>query len=186
MLICYDFDEDDTLTAIRERGTAGVHVELVRNSGRGPHQAVISGFKSSKAPYILAFPADDDYNAHRLDSMLEKAKQGCDVVCASRFMPGGSMVGCPLLKSVLVRSASFTLRHLARLPTHDATNGMCLFSRRLLNTIRIESEFGFTYTIELLVKAHRLGLTIGEVPVEWHERSRGASRFRLPPAPSFF
>ena len=41
--------------------------------------------------------------------MYEAFKSGNDVVVASRFMKGGSMVGCPLLKSILVRFASTTL-----------------------------------------------------------------------------
>jgi hypothetical protein len=38
---------------------------------------------------------------------------------------------------------------------------------------------GFCYSIELLVKAHRLGWKIGEVPVQWFERRHGESRFRV-------
>jgi hypothetical protein len=94
-------------------------------------------------------------------------------------MPGGSMVDCPWLKAILVRGAGFTLYHLARLPTHDASNGFRLFSRRVIRTIPVESSQGFCYSIELLVKAHRLGWKIGEVPARWRERTRGASRFRV-------
>ena len=89
------------------------------------------------------------------------------------------MVGCPWLKAVLVRAANFTLYHLARLPTHDASNGFRLFSRRVTTEIPIESERGFCYSIELLVKCHRLGWRIGEVPARWFERAHGASRFQV-------
>src|SRR6476619_5087537 len=111
--------------------------------------------------------------------MVAEAAKGCDIVCASRFMTGGSMVGCPWLKAVLVRAANFTLYHLARLPTHDASNGFRLFSRRVTTEIPIESERGFCYSIELLVKCHRLGWRIGEVPARWFERARGTSRFQV-------
>jgi hypothetical protein len=74
------------------------------------------------------------------------------------------MVGCPWLKAVLVRAANFTLYHLARLPTHDASNGFRLFSRRVTIEISIESERGFCYSIEFVVKCHRLVWRIGEVP----------------------
>jgi hypothetical protein len=94
-------------------------------------------------------------------------------------MPGGAMVGCPWLKAVLVRTANFTLHHLARIPTRDSSNGFRLFSRRVIDTIAIESTEGFCYSIELLVKAHRLGWRIGEVPTRWFERRAGTSRFRV-------
>jgi dolichol-phosphate mannosyltransferase len=179
VLICYDHDADDTLPAIRDTPPPGLAVEFVRNAGRGAHGAVMSGFAASTAPFILMYPADDDTNAPMLDRMVALGRAGCDIVCASRFIPGGAMVGCPWLKATLVRSANFTLRHVARLPSTDASNGFRLFSRRVIDGIAVESDQGFCYSIELLVKAHRLGWRIGEVPVRWFERRHGESRFRV-------
>jgi dolichol-phosphate mannosyltransferase len=181
VLICYDHEDDNTLPAIRNNreGFSNLTIEFVRNRGRGAHGAVLTGFSASTAPFILVFPADDDFNAGIIDSMVAQAAQGRDIVCASRFMAGGSMVGCPWLKAVLVRTAGFTLYYIARLPTHDASSGFRLFSRRVLDEIEIESERGFCYSIELLVKCHRLAWCIGEVPAQWFERTRGASRFQV-------
>jgi glycosyltransferase involved in cell wall biosynthesis len=181
VLICYDRPDDDTLPAIRDnpQAHAGLALKLVRNAGRGAHGAVMTGFAASTAPFVLMYPADDDVNAPMLDRMVELARAGCDIVCASRFMPGGAMVGCPLLKAVLVRSANFSLRHVARLPTTDASNGFRMFSRRVIDQIVVESDQGFCYSIELLVKAHRLGWRVAEVPVRWFERRHGASRFQV-------
>jgi dolichol-phosphate mannosyltransferase len=179
VLICYDSPDDDTLPAIRENPPAGLDLAFVRNRGRGAHRAVISGFATSTAPFVLMYPADDDYNAAMIDSMVALARDGRDIVCASRFMPGGAMIGCPWLKGMLVRAANFTLHHFARLPTTDASNGFRLFSRRVIEQIPVESDQGFCYSIELLVKAHRLGWPIAEVPVRWLERRHGQSRFRV-------
>jgi len=178
VLICYDFEEDDTLSAIRQHG-GFANLEFVRNLGRGAHQAIITGFRRSSAPFIMVYPADDDYNAGIIDAMIKKAQQGNDVVCASRFVPGGSMVGCPWLKAVLVRCAAFTLHYFARMPARDSTNGFRLFSRRLLDRVQIESTQGFTYSIELLAKCHRLRWPMAEVPAQWRERAHGQSRFRV-------
>lgn len=181
VLICYDFPEDNTLPAI-ESGRAhfpDLDIVLVRNQGRGAHHAIMAGFAASRAPFVVVYPADDDFNAGILDAMTAKAEQGNDIVCASRFIPGGSMVGCPWLKAFLVRAAAFTLHHIARLPAHDASNGFRLFSRRVISTIPIESDRGFCFSIELLVKSHRLGWPVAEVPAQWIERTQGQSRFRV-------
>jgi glycosyltransferase involved in cell wall biosynthesis len=181
VLICYDREDDDTLPVITQnrRALGNMTVEFVRNRGRGAHGAVLTGFAVSEAPFVVVYPADDDYNAAILDPMVAEAARGCDIVCASRFMAGGNMIGCPWLKAVLVRTANFTLYHLARVPTHDASNGFRLFSRRAATEIPIESERGFCYSIELLVKCHRLGWRIGEVPARWFERAHGSSRFQV-------
>jgi len=181
MLICYDRPDDDTLSTIKahpER-VAGLNIEFVRNRSRGPHAAVLSGFAASRASFVLVFPADDDFNAGIIDTMVAKAEQGADIVCACRFIPGGCMVGCPWLKAILVRTAAFTLYYGARLPTRDATSGFRLFSRRVIDSIEIESESGFCYSLEMLVKCHRLGWPVADVPAKWFERKHGSSRFIL-------
>ena len=179
VLIVYDHDDDDTLTALRTHAAYPFEVKTVKNQGRGVFGAVTTGFNAATAGAILVWPADDDYNAARIDGMVDRVLQGCDIVAASRFMPGGRMVGCPWLKDLIVRSSAFVLHHVARLPTHDPSNGLRLFSGRVIRTIPLESDRGFTYSIELLVKTHRLRWRICEVPFEWHERKAGKSRFRV-------
>jgi dolichol-phosphate mannosyltransferase len=180
ILICYDFDEDTTLAAISNYEFQDqLRIEYVKNKGRGAHAAVITGFEYSTAPGVLVFPADDIFNSGQVDKMIALQKGGADIVAPSRFIAGGCMKGCPLLKSVLVRISAWTLCHIARLPCHDPSNGFRMFSRRAITEIPIESTEGFTYSIELLVKAHRRGWRIAEVPAEWHERTGGQSRFRV-------
>jgi dolichol-phosphate mannosyltransferase len=181
ILICYDHDEDDTLGVLRAYRDAPGELLLVKNLGSGVHSAVVTGFRMSTAPAVLVLPADDTFNAGIIDTMVGKFDEGCEIVVASRFLPGGCMVGCPWVKALLVRASSFTLHHLARLPAHDATNGFRLFSRRVLDQIEIESSQGLSFSIELLVKCHRLGWMIDEVPARLFERSQGTSRFRLIP-----
>ena len=181
ILICYDRPDDDTLSVINANpaGVEGLNIEFVRNPGRGAHGAVMAGFAASSAPFVMVYPADDDFNGAIVDTMVAKAEAGADIVCASRFIPGGCMVGCPWLKALLVRMAAFTLYYIARLPTRDPTSGFRLFSRRVIDGIAIESESGFCYSIEILVKCHRLGWPVAEVPAQWFERTKGASRFRV-------
>ncbi len=177
MLICYDSDQDNTLPAIKSY-TSRSPIEFVKNQGQGVLGAIKTGFQYSDAEAILVIPADDTYNAPILDTMFQEFKKGSEIVVASRFIKGGCMKGCPLMKALLVRTASFTLRYLAQLPVSDASNGFRLFSRRVIDQIPIESEQGFVYSLEFLVKCHRLGWTISEIPALWLERSKGKSRFR--------
>ena len=58
VLICYDFAEDDTLTAIRDSWTGAIPVIFVRNQGRGAHGAVMTGLRFGSTPFALVFPAD--------------------------------------------------------------------------------------------------------------------------------
>lgn len=178
--ICYDMENDSTLPIIRDHIKKYKYdIVFTKNMGRGPHRAITTGFDNSIGEAILVFPADDIQNSIIIDSMFALYKNGCEIVAASRFMKGGSMKGCPWLKAVLVRTASFTLHWIALIPIKDASNGFRLFSKKTLESVRIESTLGFTYSIELLVKCHRLGWKIGEVPANWIEREKGKSNFKI-------
>ena len=179
VFICYDSDGDDTLAALEGYDAAPLTLMLVRNRGRGAFAAIASGLAVSDAPFVVTYPADDDYNGGRVNALIRLALGGHDLVSASRFMPGGSMDGCPLVKAVLVRTASWFMYHVVGVPTRDATNGLRLFSRRVIAQVPIDSREGFTYSLELLVKVHRLGWPVAETPFLWREREAGSSRFRI-------
>lgn len=179
LLICYDRDEDTTLPALRQFEGQPVSILPVKNQGKGVLGAIVTGFRTATAPAVLMMPADDDYNAPRIDAMVALLKAGHEIVCPSRFVGDGCMVGCPPLKAFLVRCTAWFMFHIAGMPTRDPTNGFRLFSQRVLRTIPIQTEAGFAYSMELLVKCHRLGWPVVEYPVHWYERKKGASRFRI-------
>ncbi len=179
VLICYDADDDPTLGYLEVARSGGMDVVSVKNRAVGVHAAITTGFHSSKADAVIMFPADDLANGDILDAIIHEFANGADIVVPSRFMKGGCMVGCPWLKAVLVRFAASTLHYVARVPVHDPTNGFRLFSRRVIDTIALESTDGFTYSLEYLVKAHRMGWKITEVPAKWFERKAGKSRFQV-------
>ena len=135
--------------------------------------------KFGKSDCVIVYPADDFLNFNIIDKMYMAFKEGNDVVVASRFMKGGSMKGCPIVKSVLVRFASTSLYIFSSIPVRDASNGFRLFSRKLLNSVTIESNLGFAFSLELLAKCNRMGLKIKEIPAQWEERSQGSSRFKI-------
>ena len=179
ILICYDSKEDPTLEILAKFDLISENVLLVENLFRGVHGAIRSGFKESNANAVITFMADDDYNAGLIDKMIDEFKKGNEIVAPSRFIQGGIFSGCPWLKRIIVIMTSWSMHSLAGIPVHDATNGFRLFSRRLLENCPLESTEGFTYSVELLVKCHRLGWKMTEVPAKWFERTLGKSRFRL-------
>jgi len=178
VFVCYDFDEDNTLIALQKE-KHNFEIIPVKNRGKGAHGAIVTGLRATTAPAVLTFGADEANNAEIIDGMYGKFKEGNDIVVASRLIKGGEMSGGPRFKSFLVRMGSFFLHRLAFLPATDATYAWRLFSRRVIDTIEIESSVGFTYAIELLVKCHRLRWRVAEVPARWIMREKGKSRFNL-------
>ena len=179
IIICYDYDEDPTLKIIKESFPHNSKIVFAKNFAQGFNNALISGFKSSTAKAVLVFMADDHINHNIINLCYEKFTEGYQVVCPSRFIKGGKMTGNPFLKGIITKLVSFFLFNFTSFPIKDSTNSFRLFSKELINKVKIESNKGFTLSLELTAKAHRLGYKITEIPTIWVVRDKGKSRFKL-------
>jgi glycosyltransferase involved in cell wall biosynthesis len=180
LLVVHDMPEDTTVPVVERlageiRGLRAHHNTL----GPGVLNAMKAGIAAAQAPYVLITMADgsDEYDV--VDRMVALARDGADVVAASRYMRGGRQVGGPRLKRLLSRAAGLSLHWVAGVPIHDPTNNFKLYARRFLDATPIESEAGFELAIELSVKATLQGRRLAEVPTTWRDRTGGESRFRL-------
>jgi dolichol-phosphate mannosyltransferase len=180
VLVVHDFDEDTTVPVVKRMQAELPELRLHRNTlGRGALNAMKSGLRAARAPYVLITMGDASDDASDIDAMYGLAHAGADVVAGSRYMRGGRQVGGPLLKRTMSRVAGLSLHWIGGLPIHDATSNFRIYSKRLLNQVSIESQGGFELGLELTVKAYRLGLKVAEVPTTWRDRTAGQSRFQL-------
>lgn len=180
VLVVYDFAEDTTVPVVKRLQSDYPDVRLVLNRfGRGALNAVKTGLFDARAPYVLVTMADLSDDLADVDAMYQLARQGADVVAGSRYMRGGVQEGGPLVKRTLSRAAGLSLHVVAGLATHDPTSNFKLYSRKLIEAVRIESTGGFELALELTVKAHLAGFNIAEVPTRWRDRTAGESRFQL-------
>ncbi|HEY7591020.1 MAG TPA: glycosyltransferase family 2 protein [Candidatus Limnocylindrales bacterium] len=180
ILVVYDFDGDTTVPVVARLSGELPPIRGHRNDiGRGVLNAMRSGIAASRGMYVLISMADGSDEPHLVDPMVALARDGADVVAASRYMRGGRQVGGPLVKRVLSRAAGLSLHWFAGVPTHDPTNNFKLYSRRFLDAVTIESTAGFELALELTVKATLTGRRVAEVPTTWRDRTAGQSNFKL-------
>ncbi|HEX7196254.1 MAG TPA: glycosyltransferase family 2 protein [Candidatus Limnocylindria bacterium] len=180
VIVVYDFDEDPTVPVIERLAAELPTVRGHRNDlGRGVLNAMKSGIAESRGAYVLITMSDGSDESHIVDSMVALARNGADIVAASRYMPGGRQIGGPFFKRTMSRAAGLTLRWFAGVQTHDSTSNFKLYRRSFLDSITIESEAGFELALELTVKATLAGRTVAEVPTTWRDRTAGQSNFKL-------
>ncbi len=180
ILVVYDFDEDPTVPVIARLAAELPTVRGQRNDlGRGVLNAMKAGIAASSGPYVLITMSDGSDEPHVVDPMVALARDGADVVSASRYMRGGHQVGGPRLKRLMSRVAGLSLHWFAGVPTHDPTNNFKLYARRFLDATTIESTAGFELALELTVKATLQGRRVAEVPTTWRDRTAGQSNFKL-------
>ena len=180
VLIVYDFDEDDTLPAVKQVLSESGNLRLVKNLyGRGVLKAIRTGFESAQHDAILVVMADLSDQLSVVDGMFAKINEGYDIVCGSRYMSGGRQIGGPVFKKLLSRCAGLSLCWLLQFPVHDLTNSFKMYTRKVIRDMQIESTGGFEIGMEILIKAHLKGYRIAEVPSVWKDREAGKSNFKL-------
>lgn len=181
ILVCYDFDADTTLPAIAAMPDKPPSVRLVKNDlGKGAANALRAGFAAATGDVVVTTMADLSDPPEKIPELAEKLRaDDLAVVAGSRYMPGGSQSGGPLLKRTFSRWAGLLLRGLAGIGTHDVTSNFRAYSSSFLASTQVESKAGFEIALELTTKAHNAGLGVGEVPSSWRDRSAGTSRFRM-------
>ena len=180
-LMVYDFDADNTVPVAQEIIDGGEkRITLVRNKyGRGVTNAIKTGLETVESGPVLVTMADLSDELTTVDRMYELYLQGYDLVCGSRYMSGGRLIGGPFLKQLMSRTSGLTLHWFRGVPTHDATNSFKLYDAQMVHELKVESVAGFELGLELTVKAFLAGYRIAEIPSIWRDRTAGTSRFRI-------
>lgn len=181
ILVICDSDDDPTIPEVRAlTPRVPFPVRLVQNLlGPGPANALRSGFTSARGDAVVVVMADLSDEVTLIDRMVDAFSIGYDLVCPSRYMAGGQLIGGPWLKGWLSRLAGVTLHYLVGLPTHDPTNSFKLYRTESLRALPVESSRGFEISLEITVKGWLRGWRIAELPARWTERTEGRSKFRL-------
>ncbi|MDH2415657.1 polyprenol monophosphomannose synthase [Nocardioides sp. CER19] len=181
-VLVVDDGSPDGTGAIADRLAAAdpqVHV-LHRTEKAGLGAAYLHGFRwALDAGYdvIGEMDADGSHQPEELRRLLH-ALTTADLVIGSRWVPGGSVVNWPLSREALSRGGNLYVRMLLGIKVRDATAGFRLFRRSTLEKIDLATvqSTGYVFQTELVTRTLRAGLTVTEVPIEFVERVRGASK----------
>ncbi|MFN0092537.1 MAG: glycosyltransferase family 2 protein [Acidimicrobiales bacterium] len=181
VLVLYDEPGEPIALGAESYAERDPRVRAVRNTrGSGPAAAIRSGFDHAAADVVVVTMADGCDDPAQIGPLTRLVERGVVVAAASRYMRGGQQVGGPYLKGLLSRAAGLSLRWLARVGTHDATNSFKAYSRPFVLAVGIESTAGFEVGLELVAKARRCRLPVAELPTIWLDRQLGVARRDLP------
>jgi dolichol-phosphate mannosyltransferase len=149
-------------------------------NGLGP--AYIAGFKRALelgADVIIQMDADFSHQPHYIPQLLAKL-QSHDIVIGSRFANGGSVdKSWGLYRKLLSWWANRIYTPvILGLPINDATGGFKVWRRNVLigmDIDRVQSN-GYVFQVEMSYVAHKLGYSIGEIPIYFPDRQHGTSK----------
>jgi dolichol-phosphate mannosyltransferase len=178
--VVVDFPEDTTVPVLEEYRQREPRLQsLINTYGRGPANAIRFGIDQVKTPVVVVTMADGSDDPRQIDELARLVDRGVVVAAASRYTASGQQVGGPLVKGILSKTAGRSLKVLARVGTHDATNSFKAYSTDFIREVGIHSRSGFEIGLELTAKARRLRRPVAEVPTIWLDRTIGNSNFDL-------
>jgi len=194
VLLVDDGSTDGTIERAEEaaRSLGLLLTVAAHGTNKGLGAALKTGFRRGSEMVgtdgvLVGMDADNTHDPAVIPSMLARLKQGYDVVIASRYAPGGEEVGLSLLRSILSRGASMTLRLF--LPVEGARDYSCGF-RAYSGAVLVRAfeahgdnlitETGFVASAEVLLRLAYLPSRVAEVPlVLRYDLKGGASKMNI-------
>jgi len=172
ILLVDDGSTDGTAATARGLLTRLPHhavVSLPENRGKGA--AVRTGVVLARGTYTAYMDADMAIDPRAIP-LLVGALQANDLAVGSRALPDSMVESTHALRSILGRLFNRLVTVGTGLHLPDTQCGFKAFrtpvARLLFHLVRID---GFAFDVEILALAHRLGLRIAEVPVQWRHVS---------------
>lgn len=178
VLVVDDGSSDRTVSTVESFGNPRVRI-LKNPTNRGKGYSVRRGFLEARGQWVLFTDADLSTPIEELDTLLEAARDGADVVIGSRAIDRSR---------ILVHQSRFRewagivfnrlVRLVLRLPIQDTQCGFKLFRRsRAVRVFTLQRIPGFGFDPEILYLARKAGLTLKEVPVTWSNDAATRVRF---------
>ncbi|MBN2404268.1 MAG: glycosyltransferase family 2 protein [Coriobacteriia bacterium] len=161
-LIIDDGSTDRTAEVARERGVDHV-VSMTRNSGLARvYMAGLDACLRRGADIIVNTDADNQYQAADIPLLVRPVLEGrADIVVGAR--PVADIPHFSPIKKFLQKLGSWAVRVASNTDIPDAPSGFRAISRRAAMRLNVHSDY--TYTLETIIQAGRLGIPIESVPI---------------------
>jgi dolichol-phosphate mannosyltransferase len=158
-------------------------LHMVERKGKlGLGTAYIHGFKwALERGYDYIFEMDADFS-HPPEDII-RLYNACavdkhDVAIGSRYITGVNVVNWPINRVLMSYFAGYYVRMITGMTIMDPTAGFICYTRRVLETINLDSIrfIGYAFQIEMKFNSWKYGFSITEVPIIFTDRTKGASK----------
>lgn len=180
VVVVDDGSTDSTFDLVEKFADSHKRFKVLHHEpNRGKGYAVRSGVLTAAGEYVLISDADLATPIEELEHLWNHISDGADIAIASRPLRESKLVERqPFYREFAGRAFNWVVRLLAVRGIHDTQCGFKLFNRDCAQAIFARCTLdGFSFDIEVLHLAQRLGYRIAEVPVHWYHRP--GSKVRL-------
>jgi glycosyltransferase involved in cell wall biosynthesis len=171
LLLVDDGSEDDTVPRVRALIERRPYARLILLRGnRGKGATVREGALAARGARIVYMDADLSVPLNHIADLERALDSGLDVVAGSRHTAGGAVLKRQPFKRELAGAVfRFLVRIIVSRRFRDTQCGFKGFTRKaareLFSRMTIER---FSFDVELLFMALKMGYRVGEAPVSWY------------------
>jgi len=178
LVVVNDGSTDRTGEVLKQYESSYPLTVLTHSINRGLGETERDGFEylasvSADDDYLCRFDCDDTHEPAYIFSMIDKIKEGYDVVNTSRFQPGGGQKGVDSYRTAVSLAANVFMSFVFWIPgVRDHSCGFRVYRAKVIkdavsifgNSFIQLKGLGFTCTLEMIVKLKLLGCRFAEVP----------------------
>ncbi|KAL2046265.1 hypothetical protein N7G274_001712 [Stereocaulon virgatum] len=140
--------------------------------------AYVHGLKYATGTFVIIMDADFSHHPKFLPQMIATQKEGdYDIVTGTRYAGNGGVYGWDLKRKLVSRGANLFADTMLRPGVSDLTGSFRLYKREVLERVIAETESkGYTFQMEMMVRAKGLGYRVAECPISFVDRVYGESK----------
>ncbi|WP_298356351.1 glycosyltransferase family 2 protein [Rhodoblastus sp.] len=181
MIVVDDDSPDGTAALAKEMAREDPRMRCLRRvNRRGLAGACIEGMLASSAPVVAVMDADLQHDERILPKMLQKIREGADLVVGSRHVAGGSAeTGFSPRRAAISRLAIRIAKDALRADFSDIMSGFFMLRRQIVEDCAPDlAPTGFKILADIVASAKQ-DLTIEEIGYSFRERLAGESKFDI-------
>jgi len=173
IIVVDDGSSDNTAEKVSALASENKAIRLIKNEkNKGKGASVREGMLAAKLDYVLFSDADLSTPIDEVLKFFDYFEYGCDVVIGSRA----------LHESQLIKKQGFLRRNMGRVfnmlvqlllfeGINDTQCGFKCFKQEAAKKVfGLQKIMGFSFDVEVLCIAERLGYSIKEIPIRWINR----------------
>jgi len=152
-----------------------IRVDIItRDAKSGLSSAIIKGVQYAAGDFLVIMDSDFSHPPNVIPSIIQVLQDSnYDIVIASRYVKGGSIIGWPFKRRLVSKGATKIARYGLGIEVKDPVSGFFAFRRDIINNIKFDA-IGYKMLLEILVKTK--GARVKEIPYTFTNRRIGTSK----------
>ncbi|KAF8420661.1 nucleotide-diphospho-sugar transferase [Tirmania nivea] len=181
LLIIDDASPDGTQAVAHEliRAYGAQKIKLYPRTGKlGLGTAYVHGLQFATGNFVIIMDADFSHHPKFIPEFIRMQKsKNYDIVTGTRYAGDGGVYGWDFKRKLVSRGANLFASVVLRPGVSDLTGSFRLYKKSVLERVIRETESkGYTFQMEMMVRAKAAGFTVAEVPISFVDRIYGDSK----------